>query len=467
MWNYSYHARGNKATLMKVFREAYEVRSTWEIQGELLNLFPEEENKMKKSLVLAMAMALGVTASAYAANPFSDVPAGHWAYDSVAKLAAAGVVEGYADGAFDGDKLMTRYEMAQIVAKAMAKGADCDKLAAEFADELDNLGVRVAKLEKGADAVKITGQVRYRYVEKDFEEGNGHTNDLRTRMWINGQINDDWSYTAMLQHTHDFDNDANDESDTTWQRAYVQGKLGGAAVTAGRYNAYFGDGYVYDTRADAVEASYNFGAVKATAFYGKATDYGYINTYFEDNNGDYIYCDTMGDYKAVELSTQALGLDLMAGYADFTDMGESGSGLDNKIWWAQVGKSFGDVAVKATYLKGDMDASGMKEAIDKYTGDDDGYAFAVNYKGAKASEPGSWGVFANYWNQGGQTYVAHTTDADWFNYRGFKGYGIGANYTIDKNIVATVVYYDTEAKNKVDYDNNETEILWTEVVFSF
>ena len=38
---------------------------------------------MKKSLVLAMAMALGVTASAYAANPFSDVPAGHWAYDSV------------------------------------------------------------------------------------------------------------------------------------------------------------------------------------------------------------------------------------------------------------------------------------------------------------------------------------------------------------------------------------------------
>ena len=45
---------------------------------------------MKKSLVLAMAMALGVTASAYAANPFSDVPAGHWAYDSVNKLAAAG-----------------------------------------------------------------------------------------------------------------------------------------------------------------------------------------------------------------------------------------------------------------------------------------------------------------------------------------------------------------------------------------
>jgi hypothetical protein len=61
---------------------------------------------MKKSLTLAMAMALGITASAYAANPFSDVPAGHWAYDSVAKLAASGVVDGYADGTFDGEKFI-------------------------------------------------------------------------------------------------------------------------------------------------------------------------------------------------------------------------------------------------------------------------------------------------------------------------------------------------------------------------
>ena len=78
---------------------------------------------MKKSLVFAMAMALGVSATAFAANPFSDLPAGHWAYGAVAKLAAAGVVDGYPDGTFKGDKTMTRYEMAQIVAKALAKGA--------------------------------------------------------------------------------------------------------------------------------------------------------------------------------------------------------------------------------------------------------------------------------------------------------------------------------------------------------
>ena len=398
---------------------------------------------MKKSLVLAMAMALGVTASAYAANPFSDVPAGHWAYDSVAKLAAAGVVDGYADGAFDGDKLMTRYEMAQIVAKAMAKGADCDKLAAEFADELDTLGVRVAKLEKGADAVKIAGQIRYRYVYTNND--NDDNSALRTRLWVKGAINDDWTYTGMLQSTEDFDDAAGTES-VSFQRAYLEGKVGGLDVTAGRYNAYFGDGYVYDTRADAVEASYGFGAVKATAFAGKATDAGYMGT-----------AKTMGDYKGIELTTQVAGLDVMAGYADFEDIAAI-KGVENKIWWAQAAKTMGDFTVKATYLKGDAEGNAKYAAID-----DDGYAFQVAYKGVKASEPGSWGLIANYWNQGGQTYIAHTTDASWHDYEGFKGYGLSAQYALAKNIVLDVAWYDTESKTFGTKD----ELLYADVYFTF
>ena len=223
---------------------------------------------MKKSLVLAMAMALGVTASAYAANPFSDVPAGHWAYDSINKLAAAGVIEGYGDSTFGGDKLMTRYEMAQIVAKAMAKGANVDKLAAEFADELDNLGVRVANLEKKADNVKVTGEMRYRYTDSS-NDGNKY-NDLRSRLWVNGQINDDWSYTGMLENTQDLTDNAGNE-DTAFQRAYVEGKLGGLNVTAGRYNAFFANGNVYDTRADGVEVSYG-SKIQLKGFAGKGEE---------------------------------------------------------------------------------------------------------------------------------------------------------------------------------------------------
>ena len=123
--------------------------------------------KIKKILLLSAAFIGGMTlsAAAYASNPFADVPAGHWAYESINKLAAAGVVEGYGDGTFRGDRLMTRYEMAQIVAKALAKGANVDRLAAEFAEELDTLGVRVASLEKKADNARVTGEVYYYYAK--------------------------------------------------------------------------------------------------------------------------------------------------------------------------------------------------------------------------------------------------------------------------------------------------------------
>jgi hypothetical protein len=164
---------------------------------------------MKKSLVLAMAIAMGISASAFAANPFSDVPAGHWAYGSIAKLAAAGVVDGYGDGTYRGDRLMTRYEMAQIVARAMAKGANVDRLASEFADELDSLGVRVAKLEKKSDNVKITGYARYHYAKMiprlnpyhaDKMQIRTYDSKLRTRMWFTGAVNDNWNYVSMLQN---------------------------------------------------------------------------------------------------------------------------------------------------------------------------------------------------------------------------------------------------------------------------
>lgn len=114
---------------------------------------------MKKIRIGILAFLLtGITGLAAANNPFTDVPEGHWAYNSINKLVDAGIVEGYNNGHYGGDRLITRYEMAQIVAKAMAKGADVDRLAAEFAEELDNLGIRVSNLEEQSDNVK--SQVR-------------------------------------------------------------------------------------------------------------------------------------------------------------------------------------------------------------------------------------------------------------------------------------------------------------------
>ena len=404
---------------------------------------------MKKSLVLAMAMALGVTASAYAANPFSDVPAGHWAYDSVNKLAAAGVVDGYPDGTYGGDKLMTRYEMAQIVAKAMAKGANVDKLAAEFADELDALGVRVANLEAKADNVKITGEVRYRYTDSELN-GNEY-NDLRSRIWVNGQINDDWSYTGMIENTQDFTEDAGNEK-TEFKRAYVEGKIGGLDLTAGRYGAFFANGNVYDAQADGAQLSYG-DKVKVSAFAGKGTD--------EAGDG----AASNGNYAGGEISA-AMGenFSLNGGYVNFKDMGqvtgETETNVDNAIWYVGADANFGDFTLSGMYLKGDksendQDVKGI---------DDDGYTVGLSYKGAEASETGSYGIWANYYDQGGQTYVAHTTDANTFGNTGFKGYGVGANYTFAKNIVGTVAYYDTESKLDSDVDD---QIIWADMTFTF
>ena len=408
---------------------------------------------MKKSLVLAMAMALGVTASAYAANPFSDVPAGHWAYDSVNKLAAAGIVDGYGNGTFGGDRLMTRYEMAQIVAKAMAKGANVDRLAAEFADELDSLGVRVAALEKKSDNVKITGEARFRYADSKGK-GNvadSYVGDLRSRIWITGQVNDDWSYTGMIQNIQDFAGDYTGDEKTDFQRAYVQGKLGGMAVTAGRYNAFFADGNIYDNRADGVELSYG-DKVKLSLAAGKATD--------EITKLYVLEGTTGGNYAGGALSADFGAVNATAGYYNFKDILQKDSGIDNAIWFVGAGTSFGDFGLNAMYLKGD--ASYQGHDLDGL--DDDGYTVGLTWKGAEAAKAGSYGLFANYYDLGGQTYIAHTTDADTFDGQGFKGYGVGANYTVAKNMVFTAAYYDTKSKlNSSDKD----KIIWTDLTFTF
>ena len=408
---------------------------------------------MKKSLVLAMAMALGVTASAYAANPFSDVPAGHWAYDSVNKLAAAGIVDGYGDSTFGGDRLMTRYEMAQIVAKAMAKGANVDRLAAEFADELDSLGVRVAALEKKSDNVKINAQIRAHYQSYDkggaYSKNTNATSVLRSRIWLNGQINEDWKYVGMLQNQQDLLDDEGDEK-TEFQRAYVQGKLGGMAVTAGRYNAFFADGNIYDNRADGVEVSYG-DKIKIIGAAGKATD---------DLDKLGVSGTTGGSYAGGAVVADFGKFNASAGYYNFKDILAKNSKLDNAIWFVGAGTEFGDFALNAMYLKGDM----SYHDVDLDGLDDDGWTVGLTFKGAEAAKKGSWGLFANYYDLGGQTYIAHTTDANTFDGQGFKGYGVGANYTVAKNMVLTVAYYDTKSK----FDTSDKDkIMWTDLTITF
>ncbi len=103
----------------------------------------------------ALAALMLTTSFVMADNAFSDVTPDDWSYKAVSQLADEGVIDGYPDGTFKGNKNITRYEMGQIVARLMAKEdtltadqkATLDKLSTDYAGELDNLGVRVDKLE--------------------------------------------------------------------------------------------------------------------------------------------------------------------------------------------------------------------------------------------------------------------------------------------------------------------------------
>ena len=161
---------------------------------------------MKKRVLSALVATavVGVT-TAFVANPFSDVTPDSWAYQSVSQLASVGIINGYPDGTFKGQNNITRYEMAQMVAKAMAnqdranaeQQAMINRLADEFASELNNLGVRVAALENKVGNVKATGDVRLRFVgsekgdNKVYNAYGKHSRfDLRGRVQFNATVND-------------------------------------------------------------------------------------------------------------------------------------------------------------------------------------------------------------------------------------------------------------------------------------
>ena len=393
---------------------------------------------MKKSLVLAMAMALGVTASAYAANPFSDVPVGHWAYDAVNKLAAEGVVDGYPDGTYGGDKFMTRYEMAQIVAKAMAKGANVDKLAAEFADELDSLGVRVANLEKKADNVKVTGEIRYSYRDVDGDV-NGNESVLRSRLWVNGQINEDWSYTGMFENNQDFGNETGDD-EIDFARAYVEGRVGGLDVVAGRYNEVTFSGNILDANLDMAKVSYG-DKIKVSAAAGKAYD----SVEVDEEAGKLLDSDDRIYIGSIEA---ALG-DVDAYVAYF----KTNSDMDKEIWNVGASYGFGDFTLSAEYMRGDKEY---------YNAGKDGWWADLAWKGAEADQPGSYGIHAGYYDQSPSAYIMPTTDAEYFD-DGYKGWNVGVSYTFAKNIVGMVNYWDMESQTT----NKDAQTIFSELYFMF
>ncbi len=240
---------------------------------------------MKKCLIITLALVfvLGIAGTAFAANPFVDVPANHWAYGAVAKLAKAGIVDGMGDGTYQGARNMTRYEMAQIVAKAMAKADKADaankalieKLEAEFAAELTNLGVRVSKLEAKVGSIAFSGDGRVRWQDDDSDDT---VTDLRLRLNMTAQVNENTSFYGrfMAMNSNEFGSTSDDKCQVIDANFTIKNFLNSdVTATVGRYSEnVLQTGYLADTDGMLDGAKVEFGkTVKTTLGYFTYDDY--------------------------------------------------------------------------------------------------------------------------------------------------------------------------------------------------
>ena len=428
---------------------------------------------MKKTLVSALTTALVVGAASTtfaAANPFADVPADHWAYDAVAQLVQDGIINGYGDGTYVGDQNMSRYEMAQIVAKAMAKSdaadnnnkALIDKLAAEFSDELANLGVRVADLEAKTDNVKWEGLVRYDWNTTNFAAKGEHrdpeANVLKLRLEPTMTINENWTAHARIDADFQKD-DVSDDVKKDISRAWTEGQYGKFNVKLGRFGTFSdaSHGLVMDDNVTGAEFTYapseNW-KVKATAARTAGLADGIVKSV--DNKNE-------ATYWAVEANYANGKWDAGVGYHNVLATHTYQDGDNNSFRIADLGVGYAfDKNVKLTgdYAKGSSQNK-VKNAANN------AYSIQLNYKGADAADAGSWGAYVAYRQLAPFATLVPTYDfkAGYAGFYTLKGWEIGADYAIDKNIVATAKYFN--GKDTAKTNDDKATGVFTRVDFLF
>ena len=421
---------------------------------------------MKKRTLLALAVAMSVTAVA-AANPFSDVPAKHWAYASVTKLEKAGIVEGYGDNTYRGDRTMTRYEMAQIIARALANSekadaalkAELDKLSVEFAKELKNLGVRVTALENQQQNVKFSGDLRMRYRASEdgawlqsFDKTGKMTNDgknrqdVRVRIQAEGKVNDNWTVVTRFGASDDLRDPvepsalSNGATGVVMDKMFVKGQFGDFGTRLGRFDIVPAYGIMFDDNMDGVELTW-----QNEHFYG-ALRYGNLNTGGIPTLTSPLLPAFGKHYDAYMAELGFLnvvkGLNIRGQYTFIdADWGNGG------VWEAGLDYTFGNSGFKATFAAadttGDLSASG----------DDTAWIAQIDYKGAKKSVVNSWGIFGGY-----QDFQDSFAPLDTTYETNGKGWFVGGSFTPAKNIVLKAWYEDMKAPYSILGDESKSYV---------
>ena len=423
--------------------------------------------KSKVLAALVATMAVGATC-AFAANPFVDVPSDSWAYKSVVELADAGIIQGVDGQYFQGNRNITRYEAAEMVAKAMAhmdkasveQRALINKLADEYADELNNLGVRVSALENRVGNVKLTGDARVRYIHQDSDDqGKGEVkNDnswsYRVRVRANAQVNDRTKvvYGVSTNNVSFADNSTADNSDKNnifTDRAYVDYNFGGNNwdLKVGRDEYDMGGGraygFLYGDTFDGAQLKYSNDKFAATAGYGKfkegvmGGDNGVVDSHEATKTG---YGELEGFFGGGRAAGSAIGVY----YNDFS--GNKSFNFDD-AWGAYGSLNLGKWNALANYEKYNSENSKAD--------DPEVWVGKITYNKANFATPKSWDAWVEYLNaDNGFADAAGDFIGSTYGWRNgsllnnVKSWGAGIDYTFAKNAQFQVMQsFATSAKD--------------------
>ena len=391
---------------------------------------------MKKQFaaIFAATAVLGVT-TAFAANPFSDVTPDSWAYQAVSQLANAGIVNGYPDGTFKGQNNITRYEMAQMVAKAMAnqdranaeQQAMINRLADEFSNELNNLGVRVARLEDRVGNVKVTGDARLRYQDAEHAKSKF---DARARLQFNAKVNDrtDAVVRVASKNFELGDSRMGSNVGVSVDRAYVNHKFGErVSLKAGRFGQVAGGGLAFDGTFDGVQFNAGNDKVNAQVAYGYAVS-GEAAGYTKDQNVTNVLVNLNGK----------VGKHTMVG--GFYDRVNQDSGVRN-IYGFNADANFDKVWVGGEWLK----ASNLDKS--------QAWTAGVGFGNYNIKKQGTWDVKGQYFNAKANAPIVdttwnhiYTTDA--------KGWMATVDYALQNN-VGLSAYYGFDWKDQAGNDKSD------------
>ncbi|WP_288889563.1 S-layer homology domain-containing protein [uncultured Megasphaera sp.] len=415
---------------------------------------------MKKTKILAAlaaTMAVGATC-AFAANPFADVPADSWAYKSVVTLANSGILQGVDGTHFQGNRNITRYEAAEITAKAMAHAdranaqqrAVINKLAHEFAGELNNLGVRVANLEDQVGTVKFSGSFQVDYKHKaDSKQGDAvvtagtkgdasysYTAKLKATAKVseNVKANLGFKYKGEFKSVDPVDGD----HASAWVNvANVQAKVADqVSVLAGRHDLTLGQGYIYDDVVDGVEAQVAADKVSVQGGYAKLkADASYKVGYVQAQAAVCDYA-TVGAY--------------FANVVGVKKQPDAQKNMSVQVYGASVQAKVADqVKALVSYEKYKVYDTEKNQTTSKPAS----WYGKVTYGKADFATPKSWDVWVDYLNADKFDFVNGGTWRGGDLKSNVKSWGIGVDYTFAKN---AKLQFKQSFASKVKKEANDT-----------